>query len=45
VVGTLAIMAVGDAGLSRSVFEAVSAFGTTGLSTGLSVELPRPARP
>lgn len=41
VVGTLAMMAYGGFALSRSLFEATSAFATTGLSTGLTPSLSK----
>jgi trk system potassium uptake protein len=44
VLGTIAVMVVGGSPLSRSLFETVSAFGTTGLSTGLAAELPTAGR-
>ncbi|MCC6221977.1 MAG: TrkH family potassium uptake protein [Thermoleophilia bacterium] len=37
---TLVLVAVSDATVSRSVFEAASAFGTVGLSTGITAGLP-----
>ena len=40
VTATLALTVVGGAPLDRTLFEVVSAFSTTGLSTGLSAELP-----
>jgi trk system potassium uptake protein len=44
VLGTVAVMVLGGSPLSRSLFETVSAFGTTGLSTGLATELPAAGR-
>jgi len=38
-VATLAIMVLSDVGLSAALFETVSAFGTVGLSTGVTPEL------
>jgi Trk-type K+ transport system membrane component len=43
VVGTMAITAQSGFPLSRTLFEASSAFGTTGLSTGITGQLPQPA--
>ncbi|WP_309977843.1 TrkH family potassium uptake protein [Agromyces sp. 3263] len=42
--GTLALMLLVEEDLDRTLFEAVSAFGTVGLSTGLTPELPDPGR-
>lgn len=39
-IGTLGLMLTSDFGLSPSLFEAVSAFGTVGLSTGITPDLP-----
>lgn len=39
VVGTLAVLATNDLGLSAILFEVMSAFTTTGLSTGITPEL------
>lgn len=39
-VATMALVAISDETLQRPLFEAISAFGTSGLSTGLSGELP-----
>ncbi len=39
VTGTFVIMSVSDVGLARSLFEAFSAFGTVGLSTGITGSL------
>ncbi len=39
-VGILAISAVSDAPLREDTFEAISAFGTVGLSTGITPALP-----
>ncbi len=39
-VGTMALVAISDESLQRPLFEALSAFGTCGLTTGLSEELP-----
>ncbi|MCS6995833.1 MAG: TrkH family potassium uptake protein [Casimicrobiaceae bacterium] len=38
--GTLAILAVSDHAIDRVIFEVISAFGTVGLSTGITAELP-----
>ncbi len=40
VVGTLVLVVESGAGLARSLFEAFSAFGTVGLSTGITPDLP-----
>jgi trk system potassium uptake protein len=40
VICTLLLMAVSRFGLSQTLFEALSAFGTVGLSTGITPELP-----
>jgi trk system potassium uptake protein len=40
VIGTFVLLSVSDAGLARSLFEAFSAFGTVGLSTGITPTLP-----
>jgi trk system potassium uptake protein len=42
--GTLAVLAVSDLDLDRVLFEVVSAFGTTGLSTGITPALPPAAQ-
>jgi trk system potassium uptake protein TrkH len=42
--GTLTIMAVSPASLPESLFEAFSAFGTVGLSTGITAELSAPGQ-
>jgi Trk-type K+ transport system membrane component len=39
-IGTLAILAVSDHAVDRVIFEVISAFGTVGLSTGITSELP-----
>jgi potassium uptake TrkH family protein len=39
VLGTLALMAVSSFGFSETLFEAISAFGTVGLSTGITPHL------
>ena len=44
VIGTLALLAISDMDLDRVLFEAVSAFGTVGLSTGITAALPAPAQ-
>jgi potassium uptake TrkH family protein len=44
VVATLAITAQSGFPLSRTLFEAFSAFGTAGLSTGITAQLPLPAQ-
>ncbi|MCA1679056.1 MAG: TrkH family potassium uptake protein, partial [Actinobacteria bacterium] len=36
----LALLAISDQDLDRVLFEAVSAFGTVGLTTGITAELP-----
>ncbi len=43
-VGTLSLLMVTPFPLSRVLFEATSAFGTVGLSTGITPDLPEPAR-
>ena len=40
VLATLVVTVIGRAPLDRTLFEVVSAFSTTGLSTGLSAQLP-----
>lgn len=42
--GTLAILAVSDHAIDRVIFEVISAFGTVGLSTGITAELPPSAQ-
>ncbi|WP_308164312.1 TrkH family potassium uptake protein [Agromyces sp. ISL-38] len=42
--GTLALMLITGLDLDRVMFEAVSAFGTVGLSTGITFELPDAAK-
>jgi trk system potassium uptake protein TrkH len=42
--GTLALMFITGLDLDRILFEAVSAFGTVGLSTGITADLPDPAK-
>lgn len=37
---TVALLAMGDWGAGRALFEVTSAFGTTGLSTGITPEIP-----
>lgn len=37
---TLVVMVLGDVSLTPALFEATSAFGTVGLSTGITAELP-----
>ena len=44
VLGTLALLALTDFELSDVLFEVVSAFGTVGLSTGITPDLPPPAQ-
>ncbi|MEW1982314.1 potassium transporter TrkG [Citricoccus sp. NPDC079358] len=39
-VGTMALVAISDESLQRPLFEVLSAFGTCGLTTGLTAELP-----
>lgn len=41
-VSTLVLMAISDYTLDRVLFETISAFGTVGLSTGVSANLPVP---
>ena len=42
--GTLALLALGDWGLAPVAFEVTSAFGTVGLSTGITPEIPSVGR-
>lgn len=44
VVGTLALMIVTDYSLDLTLFQAISAFGTTGLSPGITHQLPDAGR-
>ena len=44
VAGSLAIKSLSRTDLDRSLFEATSAFGTVGLSTGITASLPEPAQ-
>lgn len=44
VVSTIAIMLISGLDLDRVLFESVSAFGTVGLSTGITASLPVPAQ-
>lgn len=44
VVSTIAIMLISGLDLDRVLFEAISAFGTVGLSTGITASLPAPAQ-
>lgn len=44
VVATLSIMVLSDIGLSSALFETVSAFGTVGLSTGITADLGSPSQ-
>nr|WP_237739346.1 potassium transporter TrkG [Microbacterium yannicii] len=43
-VGTGALMLLSGEGLDRALFETVSAFGTVGMSTGITADLPVPAQ-
>jgi Trk-type K+ transport system membrane component len=43
-IATLILLSLGDWGLSRVLFEVTSAFGTGGLSTGITPELPSGGR-
>lgn len=43
-VGTLLLLSMGGWGLSAVLFEVTSAFGTTGLSTGITGDIPGPGR-
>jgi Trk-type K+ transport system membrane component len=43
-VGTIALLALADFSVEQSLFEAVSAFATVGLSMGITPELPGSAR-
>ncbi|HCJ55078.1 TrkH family potassium uptake protein [Glutamicibacter arilaitensis] len=42
--GTMGLLLLTDYSLDRCLFEATSAFGTVGLSTGITPELPDPAK-
>jgi potassium uptake TrkH family protein len=44
IVGTIAIMLISGEDLDRVLFEAISAFGTVGLSTGITAGLPAGAQ-
>ncbi len=44
VASTIALALVSDAAVDRLAFEAVSAFATAGLSTGITADLPLPAQ-
>ncbi len=44
VVSTIAIMIISGLDLDRVLFETISAFGTVGLSTGITASLPAPAQ-
>jgi Trk-type K+ transport system membrane component len=44
VLATILVTIIGRAPLDRTLFEVVSAFSTTGLSTGLTTELPLPGQ-
>jgi trk system potassium uptake protein len=44
IVGSMAIKAMSHIDLDRSLFEASSAFGTVGLTTGITAALPDPAQ-
>jgi trk system potassium uptake protein TrkH len=44
VASTIAIMLISGLDLDRVLFEAISAFGTVGLSTGITASLPVPAQ-
>ncbi|CAN5358457.1 potassium transporter TrkG [soil metagenome] len=44
IVATIAIMVISGIDLSRVMFEAISAFSTVGLSTGITANLPVPAQ-
>jgi potassium uptake TrkH family protein len=43
-VSTFALVSATDYGIDRVLFEAISAFGTVGLSTGITADLPDPAK-
>lgn len=43
-VGSMLIKSLSDIDLDRSLFEATSAFGTVGLTTGITGDLPEPAQ-
>lgn len=40
VIGTMVLLHVSDASTDRIIFEVISAFGTVGLSTGITADLP-----
>jgi trk system potassium uptake protein TrkH len=42
--GTLLLLAVSEFGLQETLFEAISAFATVGLSTGITARLPPPGQ-
>jgi Trk-type K+ transport system membrane component len=42
--GALVLVATGPFSLSQSIFESASAFGTVGLSTGITFDLPEAAK-
>jgi Trk-type K+ transport system membrane component len=42
--GTLALLSLSTAGLDAALFEVVSAFSSSGLSTGITADLPAPAQ-
>ena len=44
VAATLVLVALSDLPMEKLAFEAVSAFGTVGLSTGITADLPAPAQ-
>lgn len=44
VVSTLTLLAMSDENLDRVLFEAISAFGTVGLTTGITADLPAHAQ-
>lgn len=43
-VATLALLELADFGLDRTLFEVLSAYGTVGLSTGITADLPTSAK-
>jgi Trk-type K+ transport system membrane component len=44
VVGTLSLLSMTDLSLNQVLFETTSAFGTVGLSTGITAQLPAAAQ-
>jgi Trk-type K+ transport system membrane component len=44
VIGTLVLIAVSDFSLTSTLFEAISAFSTVGLSTGITADFSTPGK-